>query len=86
MVRLRKRLEAKLVYFVLAFAVCTLANLAIQQVGTYLIPVDVAGTPPPDPRNAWLRLIITAAVQLPVSVLLAYFIGATARVDRPPEP
>ncbi|HUQ76403.1 MAG TPA: hypothetical protein VM183_16900 [Burkholderiales bacterium] len=76
---LRKRIDRKLQYVVVALAACTLANLAIDEVCAYLIPLDIAGTPPPDIRNVRLRLLITAAVQAPVSLLLAYYIGARTR-------
>ena len=79
---LRKRIDRKLEYLVVAFVACALANLAIDEACSYLIPLDIAGTAPPDPRNAALRALITAAVQLPVTLILAYYIAARTRVDR----
>ena len=83
---LRKRMNRKLEYLVVAFASCTLANMAIAEVCSYLVPLDIAGTVPPDPRNAALRALITAAVQAPVTLGLAYYIAARTRVDRWEEP
>jgi hypothetical protein len=79
---LRRRIGHKLEYFVVAFFVCAIANMAIDQACSYLVPLDIAGTAPPDPRNAALRALITAAVQLPVTLGLAYYIAARTRVDR----
>jgi hypothetical protein len=79
---LRKRIARKLEYLVVAFVACVIANLAIDEVCSYLVPLDIAGTPPPDPRNAALRALITASVQLPVTLVLAYYIAARTRVDR----
>ena len=79
---LRTRIDRKLQYVVVAFAACVLANMAIDEVCTYLVPLDIAGTPPPDPRNVRLRLLITAAIQVPVSLVLAYWIAARTQVDR----
>lgn len=50
---------------------CLVAVEAIEYLCAYLLPLDVAGTPPPDPRNAWLRFLITGAIQLPVALVLA---------------
>jgi hypothetical protein len=72
---LRNRIDRKLEYAVVAFVVCTLANIAIDEACSYLVPVDIAGTAPPDPRNAALRALITAAAQLPVALVLAYYIA-----------
>lgn len=76
---LRKRIDRKLQYLVVALVACTLANFAIEEAGAYLIPLDIAGTPPPDPRNTALRVLITAAVQLPVSLVLAYYLARILR-------
>lgn len=72
---LRKRIDSKLEYLLVAFVVCALANVALDEVCGYLVPLDIAGTVPPDPRNAFLRALITAAVQLPATLGLAYWIG-----------
>jgi len=61
----RKAIERKLEYFIVAFVACALANIAIDEACGYVVPIDIAGTLPPDPRNAALRALITAAVQLP---------------------
>ena len=82
----RKRIDCKLEYLLVAFVVCSLANVAIDEVCGYLVPLDIAGTPPPDIRNLRLRLLITAAIQVPVALVLAYYIAARTRVDRWQEP
>ena len=79
LVVLRKRIERKLEYIVVAFVACTLANEVIDEVCSYLVPLDIAGTVPPDPRNAALRALITAAVQVPVMLVLAYCIAVRTR-------
>jgi hypothetical protein len=79
---LRRRLDRKLEYVVVALVVCTLCNMAIEFGAAYLVPLDIAGTAPPDPRNARLRFLITAAIQVPVSLVLSYYIAARTRVDR----
>jgi len=79
---LRKRIDHKLEYLVVAFVTCVIANMAIDEVCSYVVPLDIAGTAPPDPRNAALRALITAAVQIPVTLGLAYYIAARTRVDR----
>lgn len=48
---------------------------------SYLIPLDIAGTVPPDPRNAALRALITGAFQVPVTFALAYCIAARTRIN-----
>jgi hypothetical protein len=70
-----KAIERKLEYFIVAFVACALANIAVDEACSYVVPVDIAGTLPPDPRNAALRALITAAVQLPITLLLAYWIA-----------
>ncbi len=79
---LRRHIDRRLQYVIVAFVACTLVNMAIEFAAAYLIPLDIAGTPPPDIRNVELRLLITAAIQLPVSLVLAYYIAARTRVDR----
>lgn len=76
---LRKRIHRKLEYIVVAFVACALANIAIDEACSYLVPLDIAGTVPPDPRNAALRALITAACQFPVTLALAYSIGSRTR-------
>ena len=70
-----KRIERRLEYLVIAFVACAVANLVLDELCSYLVPLDIAGTVPPDPRNAALRALITAAVQLPATLLLAYYIA-----------
>jgi hypothetical protein len=83
---LRRRMERKLQFLVVAFVACALANMVIEFACAYLVPLDVAGTPPPDIRNVRLRFLITAAIQVPVSLVLAYYIAARTRVDRWQQP
>ena len=71
----RRRLDSRLEYALVAFVACSILNIAIDEACSYIIPVDIAGTVPPDPRNAILRALITAAVQLPVSVALAWMLA-----------
>lgn len=71
----RKRIDRKLEYALVAFVACSLLNVAIDEAASYLVPVDIAGTVPPDPRNAFLRALITAAVQVPFSLALAYWLA-----------
>ena len=79
---LRRRIDRRLEFAVVALVACTLANMMIEFACAYLVPLDIAGTAPPDPRNARLRFLITAAIQAPVCVVLAYYIAARTRVDR----
>ena len=79
---LRRRIDKRVQYLIVAFVACTLVNMAIEFACTYLVPLDIAGTPPPDIRNLRLRFLITAAIQLPVSLVLAYYIAARTKVDR----
>jgi hypothetical protein len=72
---LRKRIDSKLEYLLVAFVVCALANVALDEVCGYLVPLDIAGTVPPDPRNAFLRALITAGAQLPATLALGYIIA-----------
>jgi hypothetical protein len=83
---LHRRIARKWQYVIVALVACTLANMAIDEVCAYLVPLDVAGTPPPDIRNVRLRFLITAAVQAPVSLVLAYYIAARTRIDRWQQP
>jgi len=66
---LRRRIERKLQFLVVAFVACAIANMMIEFACAYLVPLDIAGTPPPDPRNVQLRLLITAAIQVPVALV-----------------
>ena len=86
LVLLRRRLARKLEYLVVAFVACTLSNMMIEFACAYLVPLDVAGTPPPDIRNVQLRFLITAAIQAPVALVLSYYIAARTRVDRWQQP
>lgn len=81
-----RRIDRRMQYAIVAFVACTLVNMGIEFAAAYLIPLDVAGTAPPDPRNAALRFLITAAIQVPVSLVLAYYIAARTKVDRWQEP
>src|SRR5258705_8390528 len=83
---LRRRMDKRVQYLIVAFVACTLVNMAIEFACAYLVPLDVAGTPPRDMRNVRLRLLITAAIQVPVSLVLAYYIAARTKVDRWQEP
>ena len=83
---LRRRIDKRMQYLIVAFVACTLVNMAIEFACAYLVPLDIAGTPPPDIRNVRLRLLITAAIQVPVSLVLAYYIAARTKVDRWQEP
>jgi hypothetical protein len=79
---LRRHIDRRLQYLIVAFVICTLVNMAIEFACAYLVPLDIAGTPPPDIRNVRLRFLITAAIQVPVSLVLAYYIAARTKVDR----
>ena len=79
---LHKRLQRRLEFIIVALVACTLCNMAIEFGAAYLVPLDIAGTAPPDPRNAWLRFLITAAIQVPVSLVLSYWIAALTRYDQ----
>ena len=83
---LRRRIDKRMQYLIVAFVACTLVNMAIEFACAYLVPLDIAGTPPPDIRNVRLRFLITAAIQVPVSLVLAYYIAARTKVDRWQEP
>ena len=83
---LRRRIDRWLQFVIVGFVACALANMMIEFACAYLVPLDIAGTAPPDPRNARLRFIITAAIQAPVSLVLAYYIAARTRVDRWQQP
>lgn len=80
---LRGRLESALAFFLTAFIACLVAVQAIDWACGYLVPLDIAGTPPPDPRNARLRLLITAAAQLTGALVIAYLVARRFRVREP---
>src|SRR5437868_253372 len=82
----RKKLRRRLEFIIVALAACTLANMVVESGAAYIVPLDIAGTAPPDPRNATLRFLITAAVQVPVSLVLSYYVAARTRFDRWQEP
>lgn len=69
----------KLLYALLAFAAGVVANLVVDQLCLYLVPVDVAGTPPPDPRNVLMRLQVTAVLQAFASLVAAGIIALAFR-------
>jgi hypothetical protein len=77
---LHRRLESPLVYALSAFMACFAALEAIEYACAYLLPLDIAGTPPPDPRNAWLRFLVTAALQLPAALVVAGLLALPFRV------
>ena len=83
---LRRRIARRLEFLVVAFVACALSNMMIEFACAYLVPLDIAGTPPPDIRNLRLRFLITAAIQAPVALVLAYYIAARTRVDRWQQP
>ena len=83
---LRRRIDKRVQYLIVAFVACTLVNMLIEFACAYLVPLDIAGTPPPDIRNVRLRFLITAAVQAPVALVLGYYIAARTRVDRWQQP
>jgi hypothetical protein len=83
---MRKRLHRRLEFIIVGWVACTLANMAVEFGAAYLVPLDIAGTAPPDPRNAHLRFLVTAAIQVPVSFVLSYYIAARTRFDRWQEP
>ena len=78
---LRRQLEGKLAYALLAFIACLVTNNLVDFGAYNFIPLDVAGTPPPDPRNVHMRFLIVAAVQLPVDFFVAYLVAR--RFNRP---
>jgi hypothetical protein len=65
---------------VIAFVACLAAVQAVDYACPYLVPLDIAGTPPPDPRNARLRFLITAAAQVPAALIVAFFIALAFRI------
>ena len=82
LVLLRRRIDRRAQFVIVAFVACVLSNMMIEFACAYLVPLDIAGTPPPDIRNVRLRFLITAAIQAPVALVLAYYIAARTRVDR----
>lgn len=83
---LRKRIARKPQFVIVGFVACVISNMAIEFACAYLVPLDIAGTVPPDPRNAHLRFLITGAIQAPVALGLAYYVAARTRVDRWQQP
>jgi len=77
---LRGRLESALAFFLTAFIASLVAVQAIDWACGYLVPLDIAGTPPPDPRNARLRLLITVSLQAAAALLIAYLVARRFRV------
>lgn len=69
----------RLLYALLAFAAGVVANLMVDQLCLHLVPVDIAGTPPPDPRNALMRLQITAVLQVFASLGAAGIVALALR-------
>jgi hypothetical protein len=68
---LRRRLESALAFALTAFIVGVIVLQAIDYGCAVLLPLDLAGTPPPDPRNARLRLLVTAGLQLFAALVVA---------------
>lgn len=66
-------------YALLAFAAGVVANLMVDQLCLHLVPVDIAGTPPPDPRNVLMRLQITAVIQVLASLVVAAVVALALR-------
>lgn len=83
---LGRRIERKLQFVLVAFLMCAIASLAVEFVCAYVVPLDIAGTPPPDPRNARLRFLITAAAQAAVALALSGYLALLARRSRVPAP
>jgi hypothetical protein len=77
---LRRRLDDALGFALTAFLVCAIVLEAIDYDCTYLLPLDIGGTPPPDPRNARMRFLVTAALQIPAAVLLAGILARPFKV------
>jgi hypothetical protein len=77
---LRRRLDDPLGFALTAFIVCAIALETIDYACTYLLPLDIGGTPPPDPRNARMRFLVTAALQIPAALLLAGILAHPFRV------
>lgn len=71
--------KSRLLYALLAFAAGLVANLVVDQLCLYLVPVDIAGTPPPDPRNVLMRLQITAVIQVFASLTVAGIVALAFR-------
>ena len=76
---LRRQLPRKIAFGVLGFIASVITCGAVNFGLGYVIPVDVAGTPPPDPRNLHLRFLIICAVQLPVAFLLVWLVSRKFR-------
>jgi hypothetical protein len=79
---LRRRLDDALGYALTAFIVCAIVLETIDYACTYLLPLDLAGTPPPDPRNARMRFLVTAALQIPGAFLVAAILVRPFRLPR----
>jgi hypothetical protein len=79
---LYRRLESPLAFALTAYMACLVSVEAIDYACGFLVPLDVAGTPPPDPRNAWLRFLITAAVQIPSALVVAAVLALPFKVTR----
>lgn len=81
-IALRRRLDAKLLFAVAAWTACVIAVLAVDLACSYLLPLDLAGTPPPDPRDARLRFLVTAALQIPAALVVAWLASLAFRTRR----
>ena len=77
---LRRRLDDALGFALTAFIVCAIVLETIDYACTYLLPLDLAGTPPPDPRNARLRFVVTAALQIPAALVVAGIVAGPFRL------
>jgi hypothetical protein len=69
-----------LAFALTAFIGCFVAVQAIEYACAYFVPLDVAGTAPPDPRNARLRFLITAALQVPAALFVAGLLARPFRI------
>ena len=77
---LRRRLDDALGFALTAFIVCAIVLETIDYACAYLLPLDLAGTPPPDPRNARMRFLVTAALQIPAALLVAAILARPFKV------
>ena len=77
---LRRQLASRLGFALTAFVVCLIVVRIVDLACGYLVPLYVAGTAPPDPRNARLRFLITVGLQIPAALLVAYLVALLFRI------
>ena len=77
---LRRRLDDALGFALTAFLVCAIVLETIDYACTSLLPLHIGGTPPPDPRNARMRFLVTAALQIPAALVLAAILAHPFRI------